>query len=280
MDAFTNVPSVEPSMETCFVCGSLASTKEHIFPKWLQHEFNLWDQKLTLPNNTLISYRQLLVSACKRCNNEVFGQLENKIQSRTETDIDIWKWANKIHFALTLKDKFLAWDRKNPNYAIGDVFYPEDPLELSRHFLHCVSGDFSTEPNPYGSVFKFEFSEPQGFDFIHIINSSSIYICLNDRAYVVFIRDGQFIKTRKIIAEEYRELKKKKINKYDMLFFYAKNLEYLDRYKISFSSIISKGSILNFGSPTIREEKPTNKPLLSAICERFGFTWVDADSLK
>jgi len=67
----------------------------------------------------LLANKRLVVPACKKCNVEVFSELEKKISSNLETEADIWRWANKIHFGLSLKDKFYDWDRKNPGYKIG-----------------------------------------------------------------------------------------------------------------------------------------------------------------
>ena len=276
MFAFTEIDEFEITNETCFICGQPATTKEHLFPKWLQHRFNLWNQRLQIPNNTTISYRQLVVPCCTKCNNEAFATLEAKLSSNTETTADVWRWANKIHFGLTLKDRFLDWDRKNPRYKIGDVISPSDPLEQSRHFLHCVTGLFQTDPDPFGSVFKFTFREPQDYNFMHIINSSSIYICLGDRGYIVFIRDGNYLQNLATVKEDVKQLQSKAtLAEVDMRFFYAKLLEYSERIQITFPVIVMPGKIVRAGGITIRKENPVNKDLLRAICNRFGITWID-----
>lgn len=47
--------------ERCFLCGrdfsTITRTDEHIFPKWLQHRFDLWNESLHLLNGSLITYR-------------------------------------------------------------------------------------------------------------------------------------------------------------------------------------------------------------------------------
>ena len=211
----------------------------------------------------------------KKCNGEVFGGLEKVIAEGNETEADVWRWANKLHFGLTFKDKFLDWDRKNPGYSIGDDISSSDPLEQARHFLHSVSGDFKCNPDPFGSVFKFDFKEEQDYNFIHIINSSSICISLGTRGYVVFVRDGQFLKEQKCVMEDYSELQEKDLGMVDMLFFYAKNIEYLERLVVSNPIAITKGKIVKLGRGTIREEKPFNKELLKETCKYFGFNWIE-----
>ncbi|OCB75556.1 hypothetical protein B0A79_23885 [Flavobacterium piscis] len=281
MYKITKIEGFELTKETCFVCGKSADSREHIFPKWLQHKFNLWDQQITMANGTDISYRQLVVPCCKRCNTGFFSGLENKIANGTETDSDIWKWANKVHFALTLKDKFLDWDRKNPGYKIGDIISSSDPLEQSRHFLHCVSGVFKTDPDPFGSVFRFDFTSEQKYNFIHVINSSSICISFGDRGYVIFVRDGQFLKEQNVVMDDFHALLDKSlIEMTDMLFFYAKNIEYLERCTISLPAMIMPGKIVKLGRVIIRESKPVDKELLRAGCEWMGVTWIDPDDLQ
>jgi len=52
---FTGIENFDISKETCFVCGKKAETVEHLFPKWLQRKFNIWDQKIKIPNQTFVS---------------------------------------------------------------------------------------------------------------------------------------------------------------------------------------------------------------------------------
>ena len=94
--------------ETCFVCGDKSESVEHVIPKWLQKKFNLWDQKIEIPNLTHTTYKRLVVPACKKCNNEIYGVLETKIKNKTGNEKDIWRWANKIHFGLRLKDHLIG----------------------------------------------------------------------------------------------------------------------------------------------------------------------------
>ncbi len=46
----------------CFLCGRLLFddfSEEHVFPRWLQKRFHLWNRSLQLTNRTRIRYRQL-----------------------------------------------------------------------------------------------------------------------------------------------------------------------------------------------------------------------------
>ena len=68
------------SYDRCFLCGKKLKRKtvEHVFPKWLMNDFDLWDQKITLLNQTKINYRQLIIPCCKECNNVYLSKVEKK----------------------------------------------------------------------------------------------------------------------------------------------------------------------------------------------------------
>lgn len=63
---------------------SSSHTDEHIFPKWLQNRFQLWNQNLILINRTNIRYRQLKVPCCRFCNNDHLSGIENRIVAALE----------------------------------------------------------------------------------------------------------------------------------------------------------------------------------------------------
>ena len=267
--------------ENCFVCGGPATTVEHLFPKWLQRKFNLWDQEITIPNQTTVRYRQLLVPACEKCNNETFGKLEEKIKSNKADCKEIWRWANKLHFGLRLKDTFLDVDRKNPGEKVSDYYEMNDILEQSRHYLHCVSGDFTCNPDPFGSVFKFEFEKEEPFNFIHILQSSSIYICLGKVAYIVFVTDGQLLRKDNIgIQENYNSIITSNYEMKDALFFYAQLVYYMEQHTFTNPIVFSGKGITKLGKATLRNTKTMDKELFRAICSRFGITWIDEETLK
>ncbi|OGU63928.1 MAG: hypothetical protein A2499_08895 [Stygiobacter sp. RIFOXYC12_FULL_38_8] len=273
------IPKPIENRDTCFICGRKAETVEHVIPKWLQHRYNLWDEHLLLPNKTSIPYRNVLVPSCAKCNNEVYGSLENRVSSGIATESDIWKWANKIHYALGYKDRFLAWDRANPNYKIGDIISSNDPIERDRHFLHCVSGDFHTDPDPFGSVFKFEFAKFSEFAFAHIIHSQSISVCLGNIGYVIFVTDGQALK-RDVGLTQYYNSFPKPVKREDMLFFHANCIEMLARHELGQDIMMSNNFLVRVGKTVVHHVEPPNKERFRSICRSLGLQWVDSDELK
>lgn len=246
-----------------------------MIPKWLQSHFDLWDQELLLPNRTSIRYRQLTIPACKTCNSEVFDRLERRVQEGTASDSDIWKWANKIHYGLGFKDRFLEWDRKHPQYKIGDVVRSDDPLERDRHFLHCVSGDFRTDPDPFGSVFRFEFAEPQPFQFAHIPHSQSVCVGLGTTGFIAFITDGQALKRDSATTHVYKMLPSPPTAN-DMLSFFAQNLEHLARHRLGFDFIMTPGLIARLGRTVVHSVEPPNDERFRYFCQQLGLEWVDS----
>jgi hypothetical protein len=273
------IPKPVENKATCFICGRKAETVEHVIPKWLLHRYNLWDELLMLPNKTSIPYGRILVPSCAKCNQEVYGALENRVSSGKASDSDIWKWANKIHYALCYKDRFWAWDRANPDYKIGDIISSNDPIERDRHFLHCVSGNFHTDPDPFGSVFKFEFATFSEFAFAHIIHSQSISICLGDVGYVVFVADGQALK-RDIGLNEFFKSFPKPVKIENMLFFHANCIEMMERHELGQNIIMSNSLLAIVGKTVVHNVGPPNKERLRTICRSLGLQWIDKDEFK
>lgn len=244
-------------------------------PKWLQRRFDLWNQHITLPNGTSIPYRQLTIPACGTCNSTVLSPLERRVEDGSATESDIWKWANKIHYGLGHKHKFLDWDRKNPGYKLGSVIKQDDPLERDRHFLHSVGGHFRTEPDPFGTVYRFDFAAPQDFAFAHIIASNSVCVSLGAVGYVVFVLDGQALKRDVATSDLYRRCPKAR--KEDMLFFFAQCLEHLARHQLGQNIVMTEGLLLRLGSTVVHDVKPVDKGRFRMICRALGLEWVDTE---
>lgn len=108
--------------DKCFLCGSVADSQEHVFPKWLQREYNLWNQRIQFPNETTIQYKDLKIPCCKHCNNESLSQLENKIKEAVDggyerfkklDELTILQWVTKLYYGKLFKKLNLLFDRKN-----------------------------------------------------------------------------------------------------------------------------------------------------------------------
>lgn len=239
--------------EFCFICSKEARTDEHVIPKWLQKRFNLWDDKILLPNQTTIPYRQLTIPCCKICNNKILSPIENAVQHGEPDDLTLWKWAIKIHYGLNFKHQFLEWDRSHPGYKIGQVINLSDPLEIERHLIHSITGSFKTDPSPFGSIFRFSFKNKEPYYFVHLMMHPSILICLENVGYVIFIKDSATLQRQPGILSLHED-HSKKATLGTMLNFYANSFMHLDRHKTTQSILLTNGFISASRPELIKEE--------------------------
>lgn len=123
----------------CFLCGGLPTKGkgEHVFPKWLQQRFDLWDKSLTLLNGTSIQYRNIRIPACEECNGRVLGRTESFVSELRGSNVCNWshhhsfevgRWLSKILVGILMKEASLFRDRSSPE--LGMIFPPEDVDEL------------------------------------------------------------------------------------------------------------------------------------------------------
>lgn len=269
--------AVPENTDTCFVCGRRATTAEHLIPKWLQHRFNLWDQRLRLPNHTTIPYRQLQIPACEKCNTGPLSDIENAVECGRADEPTMWRWLNKLHYGLEYKDRVLQWDRAHPGLRIGDVAGSADPFERDRHFLHCVSGDFATNPDPFGSVFRFDFATEQPFMLAHNTHSDSLSICLGRTGWVGFVTDGQALKCDVATTELYERQSTRDGGMINMLFFHAQCIEHLARHELGQNIVMTDRWIVRIGRTVVHSVTPPSATRFKRICESLGLEWDDGD---
>lgn len=174
MNFYRNLNEETFDDESCFLCGKECDSKtaEHIFPKWLQHKYDLWDKKLTISNGTLIPYRHLTVPCCSNCNNVHLSQMEEKFRilldkSFENLDIEdekiIFQWTAKILYATRYKELSLQVDRTNPN--LGKILTPNELEGYSALHLFLQSIRYKTifnAPKPW-SIFTFKCKDDKFF---------------------------------------------------------------------------------------------------------------------
>jgi hypothetical protein len=142
----------------CVFCSNPATTKEHIFPKWLQGHYGLYGQELRAWTGITINYRSALVPACQFCNGVRLSNLEKRIQSDTATERDYYLWALKIRYCMAIMDARLFVNPKHPEEGF---LLPPDMVKYKAEFIlpaltSLDNPDFRFEPDPFGSVFVFE----------------------------------------------------------------------------------------------------------------------------
>lgn len=208
------------SWDNCFLCGLNSgekNTEEHIFPKWLQHKFELWDLKLRLTNQTRIPYRKLTVPCCSECNNIHLSKMEVSFQKlfnnsfdklTFEDELTIFQWAGKIIYGTRFKELSLLIDRRNPN--LGKILTPEEIESYSALQLFLQSIRFKTSFNdikPW-SVFVFK-SEDDSFFYQNNLSSLSFMMKLGEIAICVVFEDNNCVEQ---FMRPLKELKNIKLN--------------------------------------------------------------------
>ncbi|GAB5491580.1 MAG: hypothetical protein Phog2KO_17950 [Phototrophicaceae bacterium] len=140
----------------CFLCGLLLSddnrSEEHIFPKWLQRRYDLFNMELDLLNGTPMPYKSLKIPCCKNCNGIYLSNMESRIQQAHDAGFEafsklprilIFQWLAKIFYGLLFRELFLNLDRTNP--ADGKIFEVEQikMYDIIHQFLQSVRMPFS-----------------------------------------------------------------------------------------------------------------------------------------
>ncbi len=138
LDNFSYVPDRDQALDhnRCFLCGTELSeenrTDEHVFPRWVQREFDLYDLRMGLPNDSEIKYRQLTIPCCGQCNGRWLSQLEDEVATAFREGPDAFEalgpvtlglWLSKIYYGLLFKDISLALDRSDP--TSGPLLEPQ-----------------------------------------------------------------------------------------------------------------------------------------------------------
>jgi hypothetical protein len=183
--------------ESCFICGrsipvgNPLRTEEHVFPKWLLRELNLWDSTVHQLNGERLSYRRLTVPCCQQCNGEDLASVEGRVKTAYEEGYksfvelsrsDLFIWLGKIYYGIVYKESL------RPMFAHeqdGPRLVPESHLETIafHHFLlQSVAGKVSWTPEQPGpaSFHFFECLDDEG-------NNSSLRFDYLDDLFVPII---------------------------------------------------------------------------------------------
>ena len=201
-DLFLN-QALDPTR--CFLCGAAVGagqrSREHVFPEWMQHEFSLWNQKLTLLNHTTIPYRQLVITCCKICNNEILSQLEDEVKSAFIEGADavrqldperLFLWLAKFYYGLLFRDLTLAVERSDP--SLGMIMDQDTLREVGLHhlLLRRLKGQVSWNEFP-ASIFVFEAltsrNNSRNFDYSDSLEQPFLTMRCGSTYLVAFLQD-------------------------------------------------------------------------------------------
>lgn len=179
--------------DACFICGASPNEKEfnneRVIPNWLLKKHSLHDKKITLPNNTHLSYGKYKTPCCADCNTQLGEQIESPISNLLQNDYAVIKtrikedpnllkllfhWLCLIYLKTHLKDTQLnlSRDTRTDNGKIGDLHYWDE-----MHHVHCMSRVHYTqaqvEDDVYGSILIFSTLTPSSEDFFDFIDNST-----------------------------------------------------------------------------------------------------------
>ena len=189
------------SESNCFLCGSSADiTAEHVFPKWLQRSYDLWNQRLRLLNGTSIPYKSLCIPCCKKCNSEYLSGIEKSVsnvvargyEEAVRLETRTWYlWAGKIFYGILRKELSLPADRSNPSkgaIATNSLLKHFSNLHL---FIQGVRGKhhFGGEV-PYTVLVCNLHGASSHFDFRDDLFQFSMSIRMGEVGVIVTFEDG------------------------------------------------------------------------------------------
>lgn len=190
--------------DRCFICGDLLDgenyTQEHIYPKWLQRQYNLWNQKLVLLNESSIKYRNLTIPCCRNCNNILSNEIEKPIKEASERgysefvklDHDIiFKWLNKLSYGMLFKELSLKVDMSN-NFS-NSIYTPE-MLKLHQMqfcFLKSIINKSEYIIKPYSVlVFKVKATSKKQYWASDNIFTKTFFMNFNDIGIIAHLMDN------------------------------------------------------------------------------------------
>jgi len=206
----------------CFLCDKKLSeenqTVEHVIPKWLQNEFNLWNEKITLLNKTKLPYRQLTIPCCFDCNNRYLRPFEDKVLNAFSDGYEafcnldqntLFLWLGKIYYGIMYKELFLSLNRENPESPT--IISPEYIERFYMHllFLQGIRGKHEFKNFFPASIFIFKTQKSDNSEACWdlIDNQMSLFIAIRMGGIGVLsvLQDGQAL--HQFLGKEYERYK-------------------------------------------------------------------------
>ena len=192
--------------DICFFCANQYPqshiSMEHVFPKWLQNKFDLWEQQIHLLNKSLIRYRQLAVPCCSQCNNKYLSTIEkdakfvceNGIKATPDLKLSLFLWLSKIWYGLLYKELFMLYDQSNPEF--GTIADTKLINQYSQHleFMQTARGEIRLEKFDPFSIFAFECQtvDPPSLNYDYIDESLTMVsgIRMGKVGIIIVFQDG------------------------------------------------------------------------------------------
>jgi len=193
--------------DECFLCArslaDLGSTSEHIFPRWLQDRFDLWNQRLTLLNRSSIPYRYLTVPCCDECNRYQLAPIESIMAKAVEGGFSSFRqlgieipylWLAKIFYGILYKELSLALKRDEPD--LGSILSSSAMAEFESmlFLLQEARGVIKRLDFSAASILTFRTQVPEviqlQWDFHDNIDSQFIACRMAEVGLIGVLQDG------------------------------------------------------------------------------------------
>lgn len=274
--------SLSTNDASCFLCGTESEpiTEEHVFPKWLQSRYNLWDSRVDLLNETSITYKHLKIPCCARCNNGALSRLESMISQAVVSGYHasealnprLWYlWAGKLYFGILRKELNLPRERSNP--TAGRIVHEEGLKSFqSLHlFLQGIRSKHEfTDQVPYSVLVcnLHDLGGSRSYSFRDNLASMTLSIRMGDVGVIVTLEDSGL--TSSSYGRYVREVNHRKLHplQFDELYaratyqvsLFDSSINYLTEFKVD-GSHCARTSVI--GGQYIRER--SNKDLSEVL---------------
>jgi hypothetical protein len=197
----------------CFLCansfGTSDSTREDVFPMWLQHRHSLRDSHVVLLNGTSLPYRELKIPCCKTCNNEHLSRIEQRVADAVQLGVQavrdlpefvLFQWLVKLYVGVLFRELSLSADRRDVQ---APTIVNRLELENARILWFWLRQELRTIANATapGSIWIFRCltapgARESGFDFLDFHSPPTIGIRMGDLGIVADLLDLGLLKSR------------------------------------------------------------------------------------
>lgn len=244
------------NFELCIFCGAPASTREDVFPLWLQHAKKLYNQKLTLLDGSSIQYRQLKILVCAKCNNETLSRIEQGVKKQKASTLDYYLWTLKIYIGILYKESQLITYKFKDGFPIVSKNSIVSDLGIAKNLFNVYRNKGSFYPNPPGSVIRIpRIGDKRYFDYSDIPIVPILGIALPNE----FVFSLPFDKGRTASITDVKKIPK---DMDDLMFrFFIADMGYDEfRWEEGFSSIAIENMIhFTPGSYLLKQPRPFNE---------------------
>ncbi len=212
--------------DRCFLCGEFLDeqnySEEHIFPKWLQKRFDLWNKELVLLNETTIKYKNLKIPCCFNCNNIMGSNIEKLIEQGVSAGYDefikldkkiIFQWLNKISYGMLFKELSLKAKLNDPS---SDTIYKDEYLKehkMQHLFLRSIISNTVFINNPCSIlIFKIDDYHQESYWAFDNPFLKTFFIRMNDVGIISHLMDNGYGEGFFMYLADMRELLSKTLH--------------------------------------------------------------------